>query len=49
MKKGLFANYQGDDGFTIGERYVDLDSYKQNSYVDRYIAPEYIIDIKDVK
>lgn len=45
----LFANYQGDDGFTIGERYVDLDSYKQNSYVDRYIAPEYIIDIKDVK
>lgn len=45
----VFANYQGDDGFTIGERYVDLDSYKQNSYVDRYIAPEYIIDIKDVK
>ncbi len=45
----LFVNYQGDDGFTIGERYVDLDSYKQNSYVDRYIAPEYIIDIKDVK
>ena len=45
----VFANYQGDDGFTIGERYVDLDSYKQNSYVDRYIAPEYIIDIKDAK
>lgn len=45
----IFANYQGNDGFTIDERYVDLDSYKQNSYVDRYIAPEYIIDIKDAK
>ena len=45
----IFVNYHGDDGFTIDKRYIDIESYKKNPHVDRYIAPEYIVDIKEVE
>lgn len=45
----IFVNYQGDNGFTIDKRYIDIESYKKNPHINRYIDPEYIVDIKEVE